>query len=216
MKAIIINRAADCSIKKFMEAYYDGKLKSLLTEGNAPDEELKEALEIIYAEYVDISMMYQTREFEMNAYIHWVGMRIMTMKNFFELTRAFIREFNLPYLPGFEMIKQYGHRLYFNPEYPDIEGFVNKLDSMEQKEKKWDVIIDVKVKELIAFKKKQINKELDPLQSRKQFLQTIIRLQQKDFVITKTETTMEDLAIMIKEDKDAAEDAHAHKKFKRK
>lgn len=215
MTTIIIDRACDCSVEKFMKACFDNKLKVLLIEGEATDEDLQKALELVYAEYVDASGLYETREFEMNAYIISLGVRIGTIKEFIKLQRAYISNFNVPYARGFHIAKKYGHNLYFDFDHPDVEGFLKKLDSIVAKEKKYEIKQDISIKELIEFKKKKVKKEFNLLQSRKQFVSMLVRLQQQKFVIDKKETTMEEVAIMVKESRDQYEEDKARKYAKK-
>lgn len=215
MPTIIIDRACDCNVEKFMKACFDNKLKVLLIEGEATDEDLQKALELVYAEYVDASGLYETREFEMQAYIQMLHVRTTVVSEFVKLQRSYITYFGVPYVRAFHIAKKYGYSLYFDFEHTDIEGFLKKLDSIESKEKKYFIQKDIKEKEFFEFKKKQIKKEHTLLQSRKQFVSMLVRLQQQKFVINKSETTVEELAIMIREQRDQNEEDKARKYAKK-
>lgn len=213
--ATIITDAADCNIKRFKLCAFKGKYKVLLVDGEATDEELQQAFEMIYAQYIDLSGMYQTREFELSAYINSLDNRIRTIERFVELQRLFLGEFNMPFLPSFGLVKRYGHHLVWNPEYPDTDLFKKKLAQIEMKEKKYHSILNTKIKDLVEFRKKQNNKEHTLLESRKQFITTLNRLQQAKFVIDDEKTTVEDLAIMICDHKDQIEENKMQAKAKK-
>lgn len=212
----IINIAADCNIKQFMACAFENKHRVLLIDGDATDEELREAFEYIYDQYVDFSGLYATREFELSAYIHSLEVRIATVREFIRLQKKFIDEFNIPFVAAFEVVKKYGHTLHWNHDFPDIDLFLIKLAKVESREVKYKSELKAKEKELFDLQRKRITKEFTLLESRKQFLITLARLQQAKFVIDKKETSVEDLALMIKDQKDQAEDAKMERSFKKR
>lgn len=211
----IINTAAECNIKQFMSCAFYGKHRVLLIDGEATDDELREAFEYIYNQYVDYSGLFATREFELAAYIHSLKMRIGIVREFVKLQKMFIAEFNIPFVAYFEIIKKYGHNLHWNHEYPDIDLFLIKLAKVESREAKYKSELKAKEKELFDLQRKKITKEFTLLGSRKQFLLTLARLQQAKFVISKTETMMDEVALMIKDQKDQSEEANAQRSFKK-
>lgn len=215
-----IESASDCNIKRFMAATFENKLKALITNGNPSEEEYKElepklqnAFEYIYAQYVDISGLYLSQEFELVGYINSLNHRITTMKWFVELQNKFMDEFEVPYLPGLSIAERYGYKLYWDPNYP--ESFIRKLNSIPAKESKFTIRITEKTKELVELRKKQIKKEHTLLESRKDFITMMNRLQQHKFVIDKNETTVEELALMIKDQRDQVETDNMNRKFKK-
>lgn len=205
MKAVIISDAADCNVDKFMACRFKEKYKVLLLEGNATDEELRETFEYIYAQYVDYSGLYLTKEFEMSAYIHYLDVRIETIDRFILLQRKFIEEFNAPFVPAFGLLKKYGHHLVWNHKYPDADLFLRKLEKIELKEDKFRTIRNTKIDELMELRKKHVNKEHTPLESRKEFIIMLNRLGQAKFHIDKQQTSVEELALMIKDHRDQVE-----------
>lgn len=215
-----IESAADCSIKRFMAATFENKLKALIINGNPSEEEyhalepkLQTAFEFIYAQYVDFSGLYLSQEFELVAYIKSLDTRITTLKWFVDLQNLFMGQFNVPYLPGLSVAEKYGYRLYWDPNYPD--SFIQKLNSIPAKESKFKIRMAEKTKELVELRKKQIKKEHSVLETRKDFITMMNRLQQRKFVIDKNETTVEELALMIKDQRDQAEAENMNRKFKK-
>jgi len=211
----IIQRAADCSVRQFMQCSFDGKLKVLVINGEASEDELKVAFEYIYAEYVDYSDLYQSQEFEIVAYINSLDTRIQVVKRFVELQRKFLIQFEMPYIPAFEMVKRYGHHIYWDANYPDKDVFLKKLLQIEMKEKKYETKVNQKVTELIELRKKKVHKEHTILESRKDFVTMLNRLQQARFNIDKDRTSVEELALMIKDQRDQVEETKMQNKIKK-
>jgi len=209
----IVETASECTIKQFIRATFEGKHNVLIIEGNPTDEQLKNAFEYIYAQYVDMSGLYQSQEFEIVAYIDFLDKRIWTMKRFVELQKTFISHFDMPYLPGLKIAEKYGHKLYWDPNYPD--SFITKLNSIAVKEAKYTIKVAEKVTELVALRKKKVTKEHSILESRKDFITMLNRLQQQRFVINKSETTVEELALMIKDQRDQAQTENMNRQYKK-
>lgn len=212
---IIISQASECTIKQFIKCAFEAKYRGLLVEGEASDEELQQAFESIYAQHVDLSGLYQTREFEMSAYINSLDNRIHTIDRFIELQLLFIVEFDIPFIAEFGIIKKYGYNLYWNPEFPDIPGFKRKLDQIKNKETKYKSTLKNKINELVELRRKQVKKEHTLLESRKGFLTTVNRLQQAKFVIDKNTTTVEELDLMILDHKEQQDSDRIQAKTKK-
>lgn len=211
----IITEASECTVKQFMQCSFEGKHRVLLLSGEATDLQVRQAFELIYAQYTDLSGLYQTREFELSAYIDSLDKRVHTVDRFLELQRLFIAEFSSPFVPGFYLVKKYGHAFHWNHENPQIDLFAKKLAQVEMKEKKYRTILNAKINELIEFRKKHIKKEFTLLESRKEFITGMNRLQQAKFVINKNETTVEELALMIRDSRDQQEEAKMQEKTKK-
>lgn len=212
----IINNAADCNIKQFMACAFDNKYRPLLIDGEATDDELRKAFEYIHDQYIDYSGLYQSREFELGAYIHSLNVRVTTVAEFVILQRRFIDEFRVPYVAAFWQVKKYGHTLYWNHDFPDIGLFLARLSKIELKEARYKSEVKMKEKDLFELRRKKIEKEFTLLESRKQFLLTLARLQQAKYVISKTETMMDELSYMIKEMRDAQQEDQAQKSFQKR
>lgn len=214
-KAIIISHISECVINKFIKCAFEGKYRALLVSGEATDEELEKTFEMIYAQHVDLSGLFQTREFEMSAYINSLDNRIRTIDRFIELQLIFIAEFGLPFIPEFGLVKKYGHSLYWNFDHPDVDGFKKRLEQIRSRESKYKSTLKSKINELVEFRRKQVRKEHTLLESRKSFLTTLNRLQQAKFVINKNETTMEELDLMILDHKEQGEADKIQAKIKK-
>lgn len=202
----IINNFSECTVNVFMDCAYKNKYKGL---GEGTEEELKEAFETIYTQYIDTAQLYLTLEFEKLGYISSLDTRIRSIELFIQLQRIFIKDFNIPFLPALGRIKHYGHSLYWDKSAKDLEGFLRKLNSIESREKRYKEELNIKINELIQLRKKQVAKEMTIIETRKQFVQQLIRLEQNKFVISRSETTMEDIALMILDVKDRAHEERA-------
>lgn len=211
----IIQSASDCVVNKFMDCAFKERHRCLLLSGEATDDQLRMAFEIIYAEYVDLAGLYITREFELSAYISSLDARIYTVKRFVTLQRTFLHEFDAPFIPGFALVKRYGHHLYWDFNTPDKESFLNRLKQIETAEARYQAELNKKVNELVELRKKKVNKQFSLLESRKQFITSMNRLQQNKFVIDKDKTTMEELALMIKDYKDQANETEMQNSIRR-
>jgi hypothetical protein len=211
----IIQSAADCVVDRFMKCAFQERYRSLLLTGDAPDDQLRTAFEVIYAEYVDLAGLYITREFELSAYISSLDTRIYTVKRFVNLQETFLHEFDAPFIPGFALVKKYGHRLYWDFSNPDKEAFKNKLKQIQASESRYHAELNKKVNELVELRKKKVTKTFSLLESRKQFIMSMNRLQQNKYVIDKEKTTMEEMALMIKDYKDTAAEADMQNSIRR-
>lgn len=213
----IISSSAECTIRQFMRCAFEEKYRCLLLPGaEATDEELKTAFEIIYAEYVDYAGLYQNREFEICAYINSLDNRMQVTKRFTEMQRIFIDTFDAPYIPGFAIVKKYGHNLYWDFERPDKAAFLKKLQQIDLFEKRFTTEIDKKIHELVELRKKKEFKEYTVLETRKEFISMLNRLQQARFVIDKDKTSVEELSLMIRDLKDQQDEDRIQRSFKRK
>lgn len=211
-----IDNSADCNVKQFMDCCFKEHYRVLILEGDPTDEQLKAAHEMIYAQYADLSGLFVSREFELSIYIHSLENRINTIVRFIELQKAFIQEFSMPFVAAFPVVKKYGHSLYWNHDSPDVGLFLSKLDKVSSKEKRYNVELAAKKKELFDLQRKKIKGEHNPLESRKQFITMLNRLAQAKFVIDKNATSVEELALMIKDMRDQQQDEIAQRSFKKR
>jgi hypothetical protein len=211
-----INTAADCTIKQYEACAFQQRYRVLVLEGDPTDEELKNAFDLINAEYIDLSGLYVTREFDLSAHIHYLHIRKTTIEEFVRLQRKFIEQFGVPFVSEFRLVKKYGYSFNWNHEAPNLEHFLSKLNKVASQEVRYGIELSNKTKELFELRSKRIAKEAPVLETRKQFMTMIIRLQQSKFVIDRNKTTVEELALMIADQKDQQDQMKAEQSFKRK
>lgn len=210
----IVETASDCTIKQFMRCAFENKYDGLVISGKPSQKVLKDAFEFIYAQYVDISGLFLSQEFEILAYIDSLNKRLGTLREYVGLQNGFYSHFGMPYLKGFWIHEKYGYRFTWDPNNPEI--FLQKLNQIPVKESKYKIKIAEKTKELLDLRKKKEKKEHVLLEPRKSFIMTLNRLQQQKFVIDKSTTDMETLALMIKDIRDQQEENKMQSSFKKR
>lgn len=180
---------SDCVIKVFMDAWFKGK-RDILDE---------EQFEHIYIQYIDTSGLYITKEFEMVSYLHYLDNRIGSVALSIKLQREFIAEFGLPFIPELSFFKKFGYTLYYDPATSNIRDFLTKLSQIELKEKRFITTLQIKTDELIKFRKSKGTADYSIIQSRHAFLKMMQNLERIGYKIDRNVTTVEDLALMVKE-----------------
>lgn len=213
----VIHEAAECTVGRYEAACFRGQLTALLREGVAPEPVLRAAFEAIHTEYVDIAGLYQTREFELLAYIDSTDKRIQSVRRFVELQRIFVAEFGLPFLPGFALAKRFGYTLYWDPTRHTTDLFLAKLAQMEGAQHKFEEKVQQKVRELVQLRAQQAAGERTIVESRHAFVTMLNRLRRERYVVERATTTVEELALMIKDQMEQrhAEEAAAQKTKRR-
>lgn len=170
----------------------------------------EEDFNIVYAEYQDTSGLFLTDDFERQSTIHHLVSRINYVKIFIRLQREFIIDFGSPFIRDFEHFKQeYGYVLRWEN---DLEDFEDQLKSVERRELKNESYLESKIKELREFREKNQKKERvvedeDSLKkSRISFMRMINSLGKIGFNIDEDKTTVESLALMIKQQMEEVEE----------
>lgn len=169
----------------------------------------EEDFKIIYAEYQDASGLFLTDDFEKRSFIHHLSSRISYIKIFLRLERDFIKEFQIPFTRDFENLKlEYGYVLKWNN---DLEDFENQLKKIESREIKHHTFLEEKIKEIEDSRKaikKNIKEEEDEIslkKSRTSFIRMLNSLSKIGFKIDKKSTTVEELALMVKQQMEEVE-----------
>lgn len=174
----------DYTIRQFMDASFKND-RTIMDE---------ETFQTVNTEYIDTAGLYETEEFSKVTYIHYLNGRINSVKICVRLQREFIEEFDMPYLPGLEILKKNGHSI----RWVDKEQFMKSLELIENKEKKYLSELEGCIKNLTEYRKNKNNKEETVKISRGSFIRTINSLGKVGYKIDKDKDTVEDLAYMIK------------------
>lgn len=178
------------NIKQFEDAMFKGD-RSVMND---------DVYNEVYSEYVDTAQLYEEEEFNMITRIHYLNNRINTISIGIRLQRQFIEEFDIPCLSGFEVFKKNGHMLYWTG---DKEKFMETLRRIEVKDKKYISEVENNIKTLTEFRKKKGLKDEQPVKIRREsFIKTINSLGKIGYKIDKLVNTPEDLALMIKQQKE--------------
>jgi len=180
------------TIEEFMEAWFEQK-----------NERLSESdFKIVYAEYLDASGLFMSDDFEKRSLIHHLNSRINYVKMFIRLQRDFMKEFDMPFIRDFESFKDtYGYVLKWKG---DLKEFESQLKKIETRQIKHDSFLEEKIQELNEHRAKmqQTKKdepEVDLKKSRMSFIRMLNSLGKIGFKIDKKTTTVEELALMIKQ-----------------
>ena len=175
----------DITVEQYINARWKGDI-SIVS---------KEDLETINEQYADISGLYESEEFNKVAYIHYLNNRINSVKLSIRLQYEFIENFGIPYVPELKFFNKFGHRVTWNN---DMEKFLEELRRVDQKEKKYISQLETSMKELITMRENRDKKEQPKKQTRQDFVSTLISLGKVGYTINRKETTIEEVALMIK------------------
>lgn len=163
----------------------------------------REDFETCYAEYLDVSGLFQSEDFERQSYIHHLSQRIERVKMYVKIQREFLAEFGSPYTIDFEEFKdKYGYYIKWNNDKKDFEKQLQKIEKSEQKN---IFFLEGKIKELKEFRAKNKKPEIDQKdkdslkKSRQNFIKMLNSLSKIGYNIKRKETFVEELALMIKQ-----------------
>ena len=178
----------DVSIKNFIKAWFNED-RTVLN---------KEQFEEVYNEYINTAELFESEQFSKVSYLHYVNNRINSISIAIDLQRKFIDIFDVPFEENLKFFMKFGHKLVFK----DKHSFLRVLDRIELKEKKYISIAENTLKAIIDNKAKKIKGEFTLKQSRESFLSMLNSLGKIGYRIDKETTTVEELALMIKQQSD--------------
>lgn len=159
-----------------------------------------EEFEKIYSEYLDLSGLFVSRQFDLLAYIYRLSNRITSIKMSLCIQREMIDVFGEPYEPGLSFFEKYHHKVYWNG---DRKQFLDYLIKIESKESRFEKELAKKQKEFSESQKtKKQPKTIT--QTRHDFITMLNTLSKNGYKIDRDKTTVEELALMIKETQDNA------------
>lgn len=194
----MIKKASDCSIAVFMDVLFNGNFLVLVqAEDTEPSQiELNEAWQTIYMEYVDMSGLSQTTELHLLSTIKGLECRLKLVPVMVDLHRKCLEQIGQPFYPAFKELKRYGHSLWWDKD-GNNDAFINKLDAVLIKEKRYVMELESKYSELMKYKKNIAdNAPIEPIK-RADFIRIMNQLgKYSGFKIDKNNTTVEEFAIM--------------------
>lgn len=169
----------------------------------------KDEFNVVYGEYMDASGLFLSDDFEKQGLIYNINQRINYIKLFIRLQRDFIAIFGFPFERDFKNLKhKYGYVLKWKNNLLDFE---NQLRRVEDRELKQSSFLEGKIKELNDMRKnKGVVKEEDEdtlNESRRSFIRMYNSLGKVGFKVDVDSTTVEELALMIKQQLEDAEDS---------
>jgi len=158
----------------------------------------KEDFDIVYAEYIDVSGLYLSKEFELVAYIAYLKNRIFILKTLIATQRMCIDTFHKPYIEGIELFSTFGYKVEWDG---DEKKFLAKMDKMSSVLRSKST--ELRHKEFEYEQLKAAKKEKAPeIQSRHEFIRMLNSFSKYGFSVDKNKTTVEELALMIKQIQD--------------
>lgn len=187
-------KASECSIKIFMLCLCEGKLELVGGEEN---------WDALYTEYIDLSGAADTKECTLLRNIHNIKCRLWMISSLIAHQISWHSQFSVPFPHAFKDFKGYGHRLVWNDDWPDFE---KQLQRVETKEKKKVAELDILQKEYEKLKAHGLKAKDVKANDKKDFIKLIHAIEEnRGFALSRTETMIDEFAIMVKTQKDAAE-----------
>lgn len=175
--------ASSCTIKRFISAWFDNEREEI-------------DFEAIHLEYVDLSGIGKTRQLELEARVQWINNRVERVKMLIYALRTCIEEFGFPFQAAIDDLRKMGHKLTW-PEEKVL--FLQQLQRIESKEKKYIMQLDEAIGELNAFVEQQNTGAAQTnIQSRQSFITNINVIRKSGYPVIQNETTVEEFALMIK------------------
>lgn len=178
-------KCCDISVRAFMAAMFNQQYEGV---GGI------ENWELVFTEYVDLSGIGETAQYELLTNIHNTQLRISKVAGLIELEKDFFTAFNEPFMQAFDDFKKLGHRLVWDAGNP--KQFIDQLQAVETREKKYKAELDMHMKELESLKTDGVKVDTN---SRASFVKTLNRLGKHGYKIDKDKTDMEELSLMIRE-----------------
>lgn len=176
----------DITINQFIKAWFKGD-RTVMDEPT---------FQTVYTEYIDTAALYETDEFNQVTYIHYLNNRVNSIKIAIRLQKEFINNFDIPFINDLAFFKKFGHIVYWNN---DKERFLETLDKVENKEKRYISELEKAIKNLKDTRLKKNKGERTVAETRAGFIKTLISLGKIGYKIDRDSTTVEELALMIKQ-----------------
>ena len=176
------------NIEIFMQAWFNHDFTNIT----------KEDFDIVYSEYIDLTGLYNSKEFELFAYINYLKNRIYTAKTLVWAQLIFLEQFKVPYIDGFEVFERIGHKVSWNDDEKKFIAQMNRISSMTRAKE-----LELRRKEFEFMQLRNAKKEDKPeIQSRHDFIRMLNSFNKEGYRIDRKKTTVEELALMIKQVQD--------------
>jgi len=174
------------TIEQFMDCWFNDDYEKISVQD----------FELIYSEYIDLAGLYQTKAFELTAYINYLKNRIHVLGIVVFSQKMYFEVFRKPYIEGLELIKEkFGLSYNWDCNEQSLFSFLRKLENTIRTKK-----IELNRKEHEIEKLKQEKKEgnVSKVQSRHEFIRMLNSLSKNGYKIERDKTTVEELALIIK------------------
>lgn len=182
---------SECSIKVFMDCLYNKNIEAAGGE---------ESWGLLYTTYVDMSGAADTKECSLRRSIHNINCRLTFISEMIQLQILCFNNFSQPFAEGLKRLKEYGHRITFNG---DAEDFRKQLKRIELREAKKIAERDNLNKNLSQLLKEGMKVENIQADDRSNFIRLLNAIaKHQGYGINKTETMMDEFALMVKAHKE--------------
>ena len=162
----------------------------------------KDDFDTVYSEYIDISGLYNSKEFELFTYINYLKNTIFTIKTLIASQLMFIETFHQPYIDGLHFFEKLGHKVEWDG---DEKKFISKMDRISSLMRAKNTELKRKEFEFNQLKEAKKSEDKTPIQSRHEFIKMLNTFNKNGYHIDKSKTTVEELALMIKQTQDEHE-----------
>lgn len=178
-----IDRASDCTIKRFMQAWFDNKRDDI-------------DFESIHLEYVDLSGIGKTAQLELEARVQWINNRVERVKMLVYAERTAVIELGKPFDAGIQDLRSMNHKIYWDG---DANLFMDFLRRIETKEKKYIIQLEEAQAALKDFLANQnAGAPQTSIQSKHTFIMNMNMLRKEGYPINVNETMLDEYSLMIK------------------
>lgn len=147
----------------------------------------------LYTKYIDLSGLGEYGQLGTHVAIHNLKVRLFRITHYLELQTKTFDIIGMPYLPKIDDMAEYGHKIKWNPDEPEM--FLPQLIKMEQKEKR----NYAELRELEKDLEDMVQAEKPGTTSARNSFVIMLNVLGKDYRIDKDKTDMEELSLMIKQ-----------------
>lgn len=154
----------------------------------------KEDFDVIFTRFLDISKSFSLEEAHLLSHIYHIKNRITCVDLFIAAQKLSIVVNDKPSEEHFDLMKPYGYTLTYNGSH---KNFLEQLESLEAREARFQHELKSKL-EIYEKRKTKMKKNSDE-DEKLDFKMLIIRLQHNGYFIDKSKTTVEELALIIKD-----------------
>jgi hypothetical protein len=157
----------------------------------------KEHFETVYAEYIDLAGLYQTKEFELVTYINYLKNRIYVLRAIVSSQKMHYEVIKTPYMEGLEFVKEeFGFVYEWTGNEQSFYSFLRKIENaartksteLRRKEFEFNELVEAKMEGNVS-----------KVQSRHEFIRMLNSLNKQGYKIERDKTTIEELALVIKQ-----------------
>lgn len=203
----MIESCSDCSIRVFMRAAYNQDYKGLILSGKPTKQQLQTAIVMISVEYADLSGLSQSDELDLSRKILYLDLRVKRNSILLHIQYESLDKIGMPCIGAFD--KMNGYAFTWDNDNPDIENFREQLRAYQSNEKHYELELENALKEFMNTKHKGEENGGNIIDKRRSFLKQLNNIERDGYRIDKDKTSMEELALMVSDLTNKAEEQFA-------